>query len=140
MFCNQCGSEVEPGATFCNNCGAAVENQQDVNSSAQGSYDAQSSSQGSYQQPAGGGYQQPYTTAPKPQDASSMGFAVLCFFFPVVGLVLWLVWKNDYPLKAKSCGKGALIGVILSVVGWIIYAIAIIGLGLISTVGSSYYY
>ena len=50
-----------------------------------------------------------------PNDASSMGFAVLSFFFPVIGLILFLVWKKDTPLKAKSCGKGALIGVIVEV-------------------------
>jgi hypothetical protein len=48
-----------------------------------------------------------------PLDAPSGGFAVLCFFMPLVGLILYLVWKDEYPLKAKSCGKGALIGAIV---------------------------
>jgi hypothetical protein len=48
-----------------------------------------------------------------PLDAPSVGFAVLCFFMPLVGLILYLVWKSEYPLKAKSCGKGALIGAIV---------------------------
>ena len=58
-----------------------------------------------------------------PQDAPNAGFAVLSFFFPVVGLILWLVWMNTSPLKAKSCWKGALIGVIVSVVAYIIVSI-----------------
>jgi hypothetical protein len=58
-----------------------------------------------------------------PLDAPSGGFAVLCFFIPLVGLILYLVWKDEYPLKAKSCGKGALIG-----------AIAIFGLSCLLTV------
>jgi uncharacterized membrane protein YvbJ len=49
-------------------------------------------------------------------DKSSIGFAILSFFIPLVGLILFLVWKKDTPMKAKSCGKGALIGFILSVV------------------------
>jgi hypothetical protein len=53
------------------------------------------------------------TTTANPLDAPSGGFAVLCFFIPLVGLILYLVWKDEYPLKAKSCGKGALIGVIV---------------------------
>lgn len=48
-------------------------------------------------------------------DAPSTGFAVLSFFFPLVGLILYLCWKDKTPLKAKSCGKGALIGFIVSV-------------------------
>ncbi len=45
----------------------------------------------------------------------SPGIAVLSFFFPIVGLILYLVWMDSEPGKAKSAGKGALIGVIVSV-------------------------
>ena len=48
-----------------------------------------------------------------PNDSSSKGFALLGFFFPVVGLILYLVWNNTNPKKAKSCGIGALLGVII---------------------------
>lgn len=61
-------------------------------------------------------------------DAPSTGFGVLGFFFPVVGLILYLVWKDQTPLKAKSAGKGALIGVIVSVVGSCLYAVLIASL------------
>ena len=56
-------------------------------------------------------------------DRPSGGFAVLCFFFPIVGLILYLVWRDNYPQKAHSCGKGALIGVIVSAVGTILYVV-----------------
>ena len=58
-------------------------------------------------------------------DASSAGFAVLSFFIPLLGLILYLIWKDEYPLKAKSCGKGALISVIVSVVVTLFYVIII---------------
>ena len=57
-------------------------------------------------------------------DAPSAGFAVLGFFIPLVGLILWAIWKDSSPLKAKSCGKGALIGFIASVAFTLIYSIA----------------
>lgn len=60
---------------------------------------------------------------PKNDDASSLGYAVLGFFIPVVGLILWLLWKAEYPLRAKSAGKGALISVIVSVVIWLLYIV-----------------
>lgn len=41
------------------------------------------------------------------------GMAVLSFFLPIVGLILYLVWMDSEPGKAKSAGKGALIGVIV---------------------------
>lgn len=45
-----------------------------------------------------------------PDDAPNLGFAVLGFFIPIVGLILYLVYMKKSPLKAKSAGKGALIG------------------------------
>ena len=66
-----------------------------------------------------------------PEDASSIGFAVLSFFFPLVGLILWLVWNDSSPKKAKSCGLGALVGflseIALSVIAYVVVA-AILGL------------
>ena len=59
-------------------------------------------------------------------DAPNAGFAVLGFFFPLIGLILYLVWKADYPLKAKSCGKGALIGFIVGIVLSILYVVIIV--------------
>lgn len=49
-------------------------------------------------------------------DKPNTGFGVLSFFFPLIGFILWLLWRDKLPLKAKSCGKGALIGVVVSVV------------------------
>lgn len=48
-------------------------------------------------------------------DTPSFGYAVLGFLIPIAGLILYLVWKEQTPLRAKSAGKGALIGVITGV-------------------------
>lgn len=61
----------------------------------------------------------------KAGDAPNTGAAVLGFLIPVVGLILYLVWKDQTPLKAKSAGKGALIGTIVSIVLGIIYGILV---------------
>jgi len=34
-------------------------------------------------------------------DAPSGGYAFLGFLIPIVGLVLYLVWKDEYPLRAR---------------------------------------
>ena len=59
-------------------------------------------------------------------DAPSTGMAVLGFFIPLAGLIIWLVNKDSKPLMAKSAGKGALAGVIVSMVFSIIYG-AVVG-------------
>ncbi len=70
-------------------------------------------------------------------DAPSSGFAILGFFFPLVGLILYLVWNSTFPLKAKSAGKGALIGVITAVC---LYIFMIIVLVTVSIASSADYY
>jgi uncharacterized membrane protein YvbJ len=40
----------------------------------------------------------------------------LSFFFPIVGLILYFVWKETKPVSAKFAGKWALIGFIVNVV------------------------
>ena len=56
-----------------------------------------------------------YGTPVNPEDASSALFAVIGFLFPFVGLILFLVWQNTMPLRAKSAGKGALASVIVGI-------------------------
>ncbi len=41
----------------------------------------------------------------------------------MIGLILYLVWKDQTPLRARSAGKGALIGVIVSVVGSVLLSV-----------------
>lgn len=39
---------------------------------------------------------------------------------PIVGLILFLIWKDQKPKTAKAAGIGALISVVLGVIGYII--------------------
>lgn len=68
-------------------------------------------------------------TQHKPVDSNNFGWAVLGFCVPIVGLILYLIWKDSTPMKAKSAGKGALVSVIVSIIFYIIYA-CIIGVTL----------
>ncbi len=49
---------------------------------------------------------------------------------PVVGLILFLVWKDQKPKTAKAAGIGALVSVILWVVFYIIYFVILGAAGL----------
>jgi hypothetical protein len=49
-------------------------------------------------------------------EGDTLGWAVLGFFFPLVGLILYLVWKEERPRASLSAGKGALWSVIIQVV------------------------
>lgn len=54
-------------------------------------------------------------SAPKAEDGPNKGFSVLSLFFPLIGLIFYLAWKDTYPLRAKDCGKWALIGLAIGV-------------------------
>ena len=112
-FCTYCGGRLEDGASFCPNCGARVESVE------RDSFDT-------------------FTTEAEPSLAESVfgatdaklgersrGIAVLAFFFPVVGLILWALWRDTKPGKATSAAKGALVSVCVGspIIGLVAYLI-----------------
>jgi len=58
-------------------------------------------------------------------DGSKVGWGILSFLIPLVGLILFLSWKSERPRTAKVCGVCALVAVILEVVVGIIYGVII---------------
>ena len=95
--CPKCGAMVSDTASFCPKCGAPI---------------AQSAPQ---QQPEPA--QQPYNQQPanpypavQPTDAPSTGLNILSLLFPIVGWILYFVYRDKEPVKAKSCSKFAWIG------------------------------
>ncbi len=61
--------------------------------------------------------------APVRRDDGGFGWGLLGCCIPVVGLVLFLVWKDEKPRTAKAAGIGALVAVGLTAV-WYVIAIA----------------
>ena len=70
------------------------------------------------------GAQQRSESSPAPSDEGGFLWGLLGCCIPIAGLILFLVWKDTLPLRSKSCGKGALVGVILYVI-FIIISVAI---------------
>ena len=74
----------------------------------------------------------------KEQDSDNIGWGFLGFFVPLAGLILWLIWRDDAPKKAKNVGVGALVSAIIYLVGVLIYVILIFCvLGAAATAGAS---
>ena len=57
------------------------------------------------------------------ENNSNLGFAILGFFIPIVGLILFLIYEEKKPKRAKSAIKGTLIGFITEIVLAIILVI-----------------
>ncbi len=91
-YCQSCGQQIPDTANFCPTCGAPQ-------NSGYGGF-------GGYGDGRGPIYE---------VDAPSRLLAFVGFFFPVVGLIMYLYWRRSMPLKARSAGRGALAGVILQI-------------------------
>lgn len=85
-FCKKCGSELEEGQQVCGNCGTSVSGT-----------NVQSTTSGV-------------------NDNGGFGWGLLGFCFPIVGLILYLVWRQDKPNNAKAAGIGAIIGFVLGLI------------------------
>ncbi len=108
--CNHCNQLLEDDAKFCPVCGNKIEETNPENE--ESSQVTTTNSDYSYYN------QNNMNATPNNQkaDSSSVGFGILSFFFPIVGLILFLVWS----------GIGALIGVIFNIVVSICYAVIIV--------------
>ena len=94
---------------YCSNCGNPVNENQDVCLN------------------CGVVLKKKFTNQPV-EEGSTGGWAVLGFFFPLVGLILYLAWIDTKPKSAKAAGKGAIIGFIVGIVLTIILLIILFSL------------
>jgi|SRR5690554_4622360 len=91
---------------YCSNCGNQVNENQDVCLNC-------------------GVSLKPKVTQKYEKEGPTGGWALLGFFFPLIGLILYLLWTDVRPNAAKSAGKGALIGVITGVIVSVIAVILV---------------
>ena len=67
-----------------------------------------------------------YSNQPQVTDKGGFLWGLLGCCIPIVGLVLFLVWKDQKPKTANAAGIGALVCVGF----WIVYYIAMLILGI----------
>ena len=117
-YCQKCGAQLKDDAKFCSECGEPVRRENTY------SYVQPESHEYSYGKPDENNqynYAQSYNeNMDKPKDSGSWGWGVLGFFFPIVGLILLLVWSKDKPKSAKAAGIGALISAIIGIVSFFV--------------------
>ena len=130
MFCPNCGNNCPDNVNNCPNCGHAFAQAQQAPQQPYGQAPQQPYGQAPYgQAPYGQAPQQPYGQAPygyqppKPVDNGSFGWGLLGFCVPLVGLILFLCWKDNKPVSAKQAIIGAAIGFGLNLLSTIIMAV-----------------
>ncbi len=125
-YCQSCGQQNAENSTFCAACGApmlsAAPTPTEQQTQQQQPYQQQTYQQ-PYQQQQQQTYQQPYQQQnpyynqqqpnyyqqPMVEDKAESGLCVLCFFFWIVGVVLYATNKKEKPNAAKTYLKWGLI-------------------------------
>lgn len=72
----------------------------------------------------------PSCGVPQVTDNGGFGWGVLGCCVPIVGLILFLVWKDSKPKTAKAAGIGALVSVCLSILYYILVVVVGVGFGI----------
>lgn len=151
MFCHNCGKKLSDDAKFCKFCGAKQEEEEksedlfgfdekkdEAEGAKAGREDASHGDPRPSGAPPAGGYVPPQYNRYAPDDAPNAGYGVLSFFFPIVGLILALIWRDNYPKRARSCAIGTIVGVAVGVVFSLI--LTIVTLVVANSAGFYYYY
>ena len=124
--CNKCGNNLYGNKTKCPFCGESINSSRPISSKPKSTGSNLSSS--SYQNDntysgydgisTSGNYQKSNQSSRNSSsyDSGSGGWGLLGFCFPLIGIILYLVWQNDKPNNAKAALNGALIGIVIGFV------------------------
>lgn len=86
----------------------------------------------------------PFNNAPQQSfdDTPSTGLKILCFFIPLVALILYITNKDKKPVSAKAYGKMGIIGFAVSMGLSIVSSVltTILGLSAMGSYDDYYYY
>ena len=142
MYCRNCGQELNENDRVCPACGTPVVKNESVNeeqntasekATAQGAphtgqrtyeYNADKTASQSTYNYSGADYQ-------PSSDTGSAGWGILGCCLPLIGLILFLVWKDSKPLSAKKAGIGALVGFIAGILLYVLVLVLGVGAALV---------
>lgn len=86
MYCQKCGKEIDDEAVVCIHCGCATKNQMDQ------------------------------TAGNKDSDVrTSVGLVILSILFPIVGIILGVVYRQSYNETRRRAGNAYLIAALITI-------------------------
>ncbi len=125
MFCENCGKVILYGQKYCTNCGCEIKNYLQAESEIKESEikeDNIKEDKNNEELICIAVNGEPAKDEEK--NIFSWGLFFLSFFFWQVGLTLYIVYKKSLPVRAESCIRGMLLG--------IIFYLALIFLGVVA--------
>ena len=109
-YCSHCGNVADDETLYCTKCGCAIDgkkrkckNEEYSGNSNHSKNSCDSNNQNSQ-----------YTVNMSDKSINTL-LLLLGFFVPIAGLILYIVYKDSDKKKSNAAGKGALIGVCVSI-------------------------
>ena len=124
-YCSNCGVQMPDDAQACVNCGKFVVEVTENTPSWERRYCTQCGAKAeisaNFCPKCGKSLEIPKKPA---EDKKSVGWGILGFFIPLLGFLLAILWRKEFPLRAKSIFIGAIISFSIAVVGTIVGLVA----------------
>lgn len=119
MFCKNCGNKLEENAVICTNCGTSVID--DTHNEPEQFTESSTSQQQKFS--GNENIAQSYQNVVK-EDKPNIAVNILSLCcIPILGIVMFFVWKDSQPRAAKSALIFSLINIGLAVIIYIILAV-----------------
>jgi len=151
MFCQKCGSYMNPDDSKCMDCGwspkdnnSEINTKEEIINAQQPLAPSQSPSKNYFNNQSS--QTNPTVSAKNKtelgnsnvqlydrkyyRNEKNIGLSVLGFFFPIIGFTLFFAWRNDYDKKAKSPIIGAFVGIVLKLLLSILITFSIAATGI----------
>ena len=128
MRCPNCNHEVKEGMLFCQQCGTKIEAVRTQEEAVRTPTEAVRTPEEAVATPQAINLQESIIPSEKmqkspvknaPVEGGTFGWAVLGFLLFPVGLILFFIWRREYPKRAKASGKGAFLGFVLLILLYI---------------------
>lgn len=103
MFCTNCGAKNDDIARFCTSCGTPITKTQDV--------PAQPVQQHSSTPPAPAPASFSYAAPPEKLE---VWMWIICILIPIVGLIMFFVWRTEKPAKSQQAIIAGGIGMLVN--------------------------
>ena len=111
MYCPGCGKQITVNDHYCPYCG------KQLNSDQQPSYTVtEPQYQGQYSAGNPNYNYRPDYGHVNGDDAPSIGYSIISVFVPIIGIILYFLFKRNYPNRAQACGIAALIGFLINLI------------------------
>lgn len=116
-ICKNCGFQTyDDSASVCDSCGAKLEKEEFKKPTATYKPNVNQRSDDYYEGYRRAQSEQYYQNKSR-NDNGGCGWILLGFLIsPILTLILYLIFKDDYPNRASDLGKGAIIGVVFCVI------------------------